>query len=359
VADFWRDCEFCRRKDRIVSTEKIHECNWCGKPVRCKDLNAADENVYREKKQDWWKRIHLTVEDWQNQKAINQNLNNQLVELKRENQRLNQQLAESVASKGSSPPLAEVEKTVYLVHYVVQTVDYMVHEMLPKLQKNIEELAQKQEQSFNFLSERLNKLEDRIQALPAADFSGEAGITKLDSSNPLARVDETLEKQEADEVNPADSYGTALKWLDVYNQIAPDSDKETIAEFVRQEKAIEVLPTEDSLSNSWIARERPILFEEGTGTYWLIQVEGNCNAYLVPNKRKLRFNENNLKSIQVCFDLTQLGAAEDLPVDFSQFNLAYFTVESPAIMQQVEQSIQWELINRGVIKFTSKTSERP
>jgi len=126
-------------------------------------------------------------------------------------------------------------------------------------------------------------------------------------------------------------------WLPRYNQ-APKS---------MSKYAVEVLATEDSLHNYWVARERQVIFEQGNGSYWIFWAdETRQTGYLVP-KANFRFNANNLDSVKVCFNFP----------DYSGSDYSNFSVTSPAIVSKInseaqqDQPPQWQLKERGWLEF--------
>lgn len=316
-------CVICGQKN-LRSVEKSRECSQCRIPLRCKSSSEQEIKEYQRKSLDW--KIQTYAEAKQTKE-----LQEQIQSLKVQNQELECWISKSdqAEQKVEIPELAQA---------VVQ------------LQNSIEKLAQSQQYNFDYLSERLDGLEPKIQAI-LEDYFVDDKLDLPESVVVLPEVDKPDVEAELANLNIAD-----LKWLEKYNQIFFNSNKDAITKFARAVKASEAMPTEDSLNDFWIARESPILFKEGAGTYWLIQLEGSLNAYLVPNKKKLRLNENNLKSLEICFSLNQLTAS-DLPVDSFQFDLDHFRVEKPAKMQRVEQSTQWKLTEHGSISFTSKAGE--
>lgn len=316
-------CIICGQKN-LRSVEKSRECSQCGIPLRCKSSSIQENQDYQRKSLDW------KIQTYAKAKQTKE-LQEQIQSLRAQNQELERWIAKSDQTEQRVETL-ELAQTVL------------------SLKDSIEKLAQSQQQNFGYLLERLDSLEPKMRA--ASEF-----YPVEDKSYLVEQAVASPELNEPEvETELANLNITDLKWLERYNQFFFNSNKEAITKFARAVKACEARPTEDSLNDFWIARENPILFEEGAGTYWLIQLEDSCNAYLVPNKKKLRLNENNLRSLEICFHLTQF-IVSDLPVDFSQLDLDYFRVEKPAKMQQVGQSTQWKLTEHGSINFTSKAGE--
>lgn len=164
-----------------------------------------------------------------------------------------------------------------------------------------------------------------------------------ESLNPLEPSKRQVESQANTKL---DSRNLNLSWLNEYNQTRN-------FDLAKDRMAIEVAATEDSLGDRWLAREKPVIFEEGTGSYWLIKTTESA-GYLVPNKQKFRFNEHNLDSIQICFDLNQAESIDPTPFDPSQFTLPQFEIVYPAHMSQTEEEGRWQLDKRGLIKFPPK-----
>jgi len=133
-------------------------------------------------------------------------------------------------------------------------------------------------------------------------------------------------------------------WLPQYNQ-----DPKSMAKY-----AMEVLATEESLHNYWLARERQVIFEQGHGSYWLLWAdETGQTRYLVP-KAHFRFNANNLDSVKVCFDFP----------DYTGNDYSNFSVTAPAIVSQIipatqqqDQRLQWQLDERGWLEFRANNSD--
>jgi ribosomal protein S27AE len=148
----------------------------------------------------------------------------------------------------------------------------------------------------------------------------------------------------ASEIVPDESfpkgYSADLPWLKLYNQ---DS-----GQFAAIANPIEIAATGTSLGDRWVARGTPATFEEGAGSYFLI--ETNESYYLVPNRKRFHFNESSLDSIQVCFEFNQSELNELSDSDLSQYDLTQFEVVYPAEVVQNETS-QWQLQQRGLIRF--------
>jgi hypothetical protein len=122
---------------------------------------------------------------------------------------------------------------------------------------------------------------------------------------------------------------------------------------VRQGRAIDLAATEESLHDSRLGKDMPVMFEERSGSYWLISAPNDV-GYLVPNRSRFRFNENNLDSVHICFHFNQAEAGEVVDLDLYRIDLSAFRVISPALLTRCAQDNRWQLQRRGRIQFEPK-----
>jgi hypothetical protein len=124
--------------------------------------------------------------------------------------------------------------------------------------------------------------------------------------------------------------------------------------WVKQEWAIDAAASEDSLGDNWLGRDRPVIFEERIGSYWITNAPDDY-GYLLLNKTKFRFNENNLDSIHACFDFNQSESSHGIELDIFRLDLSAFRIIYPALVTRSLPDNQWRLERRGLIEFQPKS----
>jgi len=137
------------------------------------------------------------------------------------------------------------------------------------------------------------------------------------------------------------------QWLELYNM--------HLEQFTYQCEIQLVGATKETLEASRLNRlsqNSEALFKTGNGNYWLMLSDQQNVAFLMPNRKRIRFNQNVLDSVRVCFQLTH-RSVEDLNFDVAKANFEQFHMLVPAVVDIVSSGL-WRLRQKGVLLFPLK-----
>ena len=382
-----KQCPNCRRPYFMGDTERIRTCGKCGFPLISDRVHPDVQTVYREV----GKWIH------QNLSTTPQTRQEILQRQDQEIKALQQQLGSQSSVKPRLPEFESIQTSPRIdtqrIQFELKQTASLAHLQQENLRLRDEVSQFEQEnQHLNILNTQLkdrlkaeqSKNQDLSTQLESVSQEQKAGISDRQKAAELAKqiycllakdvdylADERLHQighpihdnpsvQPEAVVNSSMPAGSEmvlnepspvdrqinLPWLRFYNQ-----DSEQFPEIA---KPIALAATGTSLGDRWVARGTPATFEEGAGSYFLIETDSLY--YLVPNRKRFHFNESSLDSIQVCFEFKHFESDESSEdSDLSQYDLTQFEVIYPAEVFQNETS-QWQLQKRGLIQFQLRNS---
>lgn len=142
--------------------------------------------------------------------------------------------------------------------------------------------------------------------------------------------------------------GSNAQWIDLYNK-NPEAFLRSYASGVKRAGA-----THESLESARLAQDSNALFKIGNGSYWLLQSSSIDIAFLMPNGKAFRFNQNVLDSLKTGFCLTHHFSLDDS--DFNPKIADYDHVQMifPATLKSLEDDL-WQIQSKGVLLFPIKT----
>jgi len=364
-------CPICGRENYLSSTEKSRNCDCCGVPQQHRSFHPDDNLRHIEKIHEWGKSL------WQNRENLEKQLTaKSLISLEtaqpttvvyspdqtKQIAVLNQKISQLAAwleqeVKTKAIKIKQKDSQIQRLTDLSEQQDNKLQDQDKEIQNlcrlNTELTSQLKESQEETLANVLvlRKIQEDIERqLKTRDFlskdapiAPESVALEIVSAN-IADSSENTPPESVSEDTSAASGHVQMSWLPQYNQ-----DPKSMAEY-----ATEVLSTEESLGNSWLARERQVIFEPGNGSYWLLcPDETKQTGYLVP-KPNFRFNANNLGSVKICFDFP----------DYTGNDYSNFSVTAPAIVskiipatQQQDQLPQWQLDKRGWLEFRANNSD--
>jgi len=267
---------------------------------------------------------------------------NRLEQEKKQIQEQPQQANEQLSQERKNQHLIDLSIDHHPEETALKKVAVLVNRLQELTQRYLEEQPDRQFTSMRSTTEEQRENETYYEVVTSK-------LPKAEASEEEIKAASNLVSSQAREQLLSEQHSP---WLTPYHQ-------ENLDEFIASYQPIEIGSTEDSLGDRWLARETPFTFKERTGSYWLVKF-GEPNSqrcYLVPNRKKFRFNVNNLNSIRVCFDLNQPETEDSPKFNPAAFNLTQYEVVYPAEVLQTGVANVWQLENRGLLKFQVRVPE--
>ena len=382
--DLFQKCPHCGQENSLAERDVIRLCSHCNLPVLHKSSHTQAKQVHDKMLTWYWGYIVTTqsqgsqssrksvsllfespqvpVDNCLTQARVEEgliiSLRNQVLQFEQDNKNLkqgNHQLANdlhNVKKKNEDinqrniqleAQLQEIER----LNQSLSEQNTCLKSALRDEQAKFQELSQQHEDDISYLQEcadelgrALSNLNGKRLRVLVQPLQNSTTLQEPITDSPIASTEVTTGEQ-TDEPHQAN-----LPWLKLYNQ--------NLEKFAEDVKPIEIAAAGTSLEDHRVARGTPATFEKGLGSYWLIN-GGALLDYLIPHKR-FRFNENNINSIQVCFDFNQPETEDSPEFDPSQYDLSQFEVIYPAEVSQIASHSLWQLQRRGLLQFQRRES---
>lgn len=219
------------------------------------------------------------------------------------------------------------------------------------------------QRQLQYLTEKLNSIEtDKVvqpitQFIEATDKDctaqfniSNAQNTSNEDANKQSLNLQDIDRQAYDVAHTLELeqlHASKSQWLELYNS--------NLAQFIDQFETQLVGTSKETLEASRLNRliqQEDALFETGNGNYWLMISNHQKVAFLMPNRRRIRFNQNVLESVKICFQLTHYSI-EDLTFSVKNTDFNQFRMLTPAIVDSVSDRL-WRLRQKGILLFPSK-----